>query len=318
MSKPPSHPAEELFTIRDWLRYAVSSFEEAGLVYGHGTDNAVDEAAFLILATLHLNPGELEPWLDCRLTRPERQKILDIIGARITTRKPAPYLTGCAWIQGRKFIIDERTIVPRSFIGELLCRDALASTVADATSVEHVLDLCTGSGCLAILAAELFPNASVTATDISKDALAVAEKNVTAYRMRNRVTLRQSDLFDDLPAQRFAVIISNPPYVTAANVDAFPPEYRAEPRLAHDGGADGMVLVHRILKRASDFLTSDGVLIVEVGGGREMLEAAYPNLPFFWIDTETSDGEVFALSAEELTPSRSKAQSDRKRGPKPA
>ena len=293
-------PPEELITVRDWLRYAVTLMTRAGLVYGHGTANAVDEAAFLILATLGLPIDDINPWLDCRLTAAERGAIDFIISSRIETRKPAAYLTNTAFIQGRKFYVDERAIVPRSFIGELLAQDRLAAVVPQETAVRRVLDLCTGSGCLAILAAEAFPDAEIDASDISEDALAVAGRNIRDYGLDRRVHAFKADLFEGLPAATYDLIISNPPYVTAGAVAEFPPEYQAEPRLAHLGGDDGLDLVRRILQDAADRLSPIGILVVEVGSGQEALEAARPDLPFLWLDTETSRGEVFALSAEDL------------------
>lgn len=300
MHKDEREPLEELETIRDWMRYAVTAMTRAKLVYGHGSENAVDEAAFLILATLDLPIDDINPWLDCRLTRAERGAIASIAKARIETRKPAAYLTHAAYIQGRRFYVDERVIIPRSYIGELLVRDGLATLVADPYEVRRVLDLCTGSGCLAILAAEAFPEAEVVASDISPAALAVAERNIADYGLEQRVHAIRADLFQGIPEGRFDLIISNPPYVTEAAVEAFPPEYKAEPRLAHAGGADGLDLVRRILSEAGDWLSPGGNLIVEVGTGREELEAARPDLDFLWLDTETSQGEVFGLGAQDL------------------
>ena len=292
----------ELLTIRDWLRFAVTCFSRAKLSYGHGTATAIDEAAFLILSTLDLPVDSLEPWLDCRLTRDERAAVAAIIQARVKTRKPAPYLTNSAWIQGHKFYVDERVIVPRSFIGELICRDGLAAAIRPEQTVRRILDLCTGSGCLAILAALAYPDARVDASDISPDALDVARHNLADYGLEDRVTLHTSDLFESLPQDSYDLIISNPPYVTAAAVAAFPPEYRAEPKLAHLAGADGLDFVHRILDGAGRFLKTDGALVVEIGGGREALEAARPDLSLIWLDTETSAGEVFLFAAEDLVP----------------
>lgn len=295
---------DDLVTLRDWWRYGVSKFTAANLSYGHGTASAVDEAAFLILSVLNLPIDVLDPWLDCRLTRDERIAVRNILDKRVTTRKPASYLTNTAWIQGRKFYVDERVIVPRSFIGELLCQDRLSSAVADPANVARVLELCTGSGCLAILAAEAFPNATIDASDISADALDVANRNVSAYGLAERVKLHRADLFDGLAQNAYDLIICNPPYVRADEVAAFPAEYQAEPRLAHLGGDDGLDLVHRILDAASDYLADDGTLVVEIGTGRETLEAARPNLPFLWLDTETSAGEIFSLAASDLKTSR--------------
>jgi ribosomal protein L3 glutamine methyltransferase len=244
MAPKAKDPASDsLLTIRDWLRFAVSNFERAKLSYGHGTATALDEAAFLILSTLNLPPDSLDPWLDCRLTRAERAEVAAIIRARVETRKPAPYLTKCAWIQGHRFYVDERVIVPRSFIGELICRDGLAAATRPGGPVGRILDLCTGSGCLAILAALAFPEAAVDATDISAGALDVARRNIADYGLQDRITVLKADLFNGLPPARYDLIISNPPYVAAAAVAAFPPEYRAEPVIAHLGGADGLDLV---------------------------------------------------------------------------
>jgi ribosomal protein L3 glutamine methyltransferase len=289
----------DLETVRDWLRYGVSRFRAAGLVFGHGTSTALDEAAFLILSALDLPVDQLDPWLDCRLTRTERTRIAALFDARITTRKPAPYLVNRAYIRGYSFYCDERVIVPRSYIGELLDGE-LASVVPDPDSITSVLDLCTGSGCLAILAALTYPNAIVDAVDLSPDALAVAARNVADYGLEGRITLQQSDLFSALGSRRYDLILSNPPYVSAEAIREFPPEYRAEPVLAHAGGEDGLDLVRRILAAAPQHLERDGVLVVEVGTGIDILEDEYPHLPFLWLETEDSSGEVFALTAAEL------------------
>lgn len=311
-------PIDELITIRDWLRYAVTSMTRAGLVYGHGTANVVDEAAFLILTTLDLPIEDINPWLDCRLTAAERDNVEFVISTRIETRKPAAYLTNTAYIQGHKFYVDERVIVPRSFIGELLVQDHLSAIVPDQLAVTRVLDLCTGSGCLAILAAEAFPNAEVDASDISEDALAVAQRNIRDYGLGKRVHTFKADLFDGLPESTYDLIISNPPYVTAEAVAAFPPEYQAEPKLAHLGGADGLDLVRRILDGAPSRLSPKGSLIVEIGTGQKALEASRPDVPFLWLDTETSRGEVFAILANDLRPARAEnATSGRKQQSRP-
>jgi len=291
--------AQTLLTVRDWLRYSVSRFSQAGLVYGHGTATALDEAAYLILHTLQLPIDQLDPWLDARLTLAERQAVGAIIAKRIATRKPAPYLTNEAWVQGHAFYVDERVIVPRSYIGELL-GSGLSAVVADPEAVNRVLDLCTGSGCLAILAALALPNAVIDASDISADALTVAERNIATYELGDRIALVRSDLFAGLAGRTYDLILSNPPYVSAAAVAAFPPEYAAEPRLAHLGGEHGLDIVLRILAEASAHLTETGVLVVEIGTGREVLEETFPGLPFLWLDSADSAGEVFALTAKDL------------------
>ncbi len=291
--------ASELFTVRDWLRYAISQFEAAELVFGHGSSNALDEAAYLILATLNLPIDNIDPWLDARLTTPERNRVADIVARRIETRKPASYLTGEAWIGPYRFVIDERVIVPRSFIGELIA-GGVGQFLDTDKPVQRVLDLCTGSGCLAILLAQEFPDAQVVGADISADALDVARGNVADYGLEDRLSLVQSDLFKGLTGQRFDLIISNPPYVTTQSVEAFPPEYTAEPVLAHAGGEDGLDLVRRILEKAGEHLEDGGLIVVEIGQGRETLEAFYPETPFQWLDTEFSEAEVFTLTKEQL------------------
>ncbi len=292
--------ADDLLTIRDLLRYGVSRFTAAGLVYGHGTTRALDEAAFLILETLHLPIDELEPWLEARLTRGERERLLELFEERIATRKPACYLTRSAYIQGHRFYVDERVIVPRSYLGELLGGD-LSHLIGRAGEITSVLDLCTGSGCLAILAALAFPSAVVEAVDISGDALEVARRNVADYGLEERVRLYRGGLLAPLGRRRFDLILSNPPYVPAAAMAALPPEFQAEPALALAGGEDGLDIVRRILAGAARHLAPQGHLIVEIGTGRESLEQAYPDLPFLWLDTEASEGEVFHLPAAALT-----------------
>nr|WP_211113772.1 50S ribosomal protein L3 N(5)-glutamine methyltransferase [Azospirillum picis] len=291
-------------TIRDFLRYGVSRFNEADLDYGHGTSSAYDEAAFLVLETLHLPIEQLDPYLDSRLTSAEREAVAGIIHARIDTRKPAPYLLNKAYIQGIPFYVDERVLVPRSYIGELLFSDLFGgddfTVVEDPTAVERVLDLCTGSGCLAILAARIFPEAQVDAVDLSADALEVAKRNVADSGFEDRITLHQGDLFAPLKTRKYDVIITNPPYVDAQAMAALPPEYRAEPALALAGGDDGLDIVRRILKEAPKHLTPEGGLLCEFGTGREILEAEYPQLDFLWLETANSFGEVFWLTRDQL------------------
>jgi ribosomal protein L3 glutamine methyltransferase len=299
ITTPIAEPERELITVRDWLRFAVSSFNRARLVYGHGTATALDEAAFLILHTLHLPIDRLDPWLDARVLPTERHALLDIIERRVSTRKPAPYLTNEAWIGGRSFHVDERVIVPRSYIGEML-RDGLSRVGLEIPTVRNILDLCTGSCCLAVLAALEFPLANIDASDISADALAVAERNIAEYGLQDRIALIKSDLFAELSGRRYDLILANPPYVSDAAVAAFPPEYAAEPAAAHRGGGDGLDIVRRILKDAAAHLNADGALVVEIGTGREILEQEYPTVPVLWLDTEESEGEVFALDRDAL------------------
>jgi ribosomal protein L3 glutamine methyltransferase len=301
MSSMPNteKPEEVLVTLRDWLRFATSRFNAARLAYGHGTSTALDEAAFLLLYTLNLPVDQLDPWLDAHLTMDERRALADVIDRRITTRKPAPYITNEAFVQGHSFFVDERVIVPRSYIGELLGQ-GLAGVVDDPETIGRVLDLGTGSGCLAILAALAFPNAQVDASDVSADALAVARRNVDDYGLQGRITLVESNLFAALGGRRYDLILANPPYVGADALANFPPEFAAEPRLAHAGGADGLDLVRHILAEAADHLVPAGQIVVEVGTGRALLERDYPHVPFLWLDTAESEGEVFALPASAL------------------
>lgn len=305
-SVPPSALAatdevvSSFLTVRDLLRYATGAFTRAGLAYGHGTASALDEAVFLILETLRLPIDDINPWLDARLLEPERRRLAEVIAARVTSRKPAPYVVGAAYIKGRRFLVDERVIVPRSYIGELLAENGLVDALDEDEPVARVLDLCTGSGCLAILAAEAFPGALVDAVDVSKDALAVARANVDMHGMDGRIRLIESDLFSGLDGERYDLIVANPPYVAAPEVDAFPPEHAAEPQLAHLGGADGLDLVRRILAEARDHLEPGGTLVMEVGTGRPLIEDEFPDAPFFWLDTAESQGEVLAIGADDL------------------
>jgi ribosomal protein L3 glutamine methyltransferase len=286
-------------TPRDWLRYAIGRFRAAGLAFGHGATTALDEAAYLILEGLHLPIDTLDPFLDARLIRSERQRLDALIEARVSTRKPAAYLVNKAYIQGVPFYVDERVIVPRSFIGELLMTAFVEENglVGDPEDVLRVLDLCTGGGSLAVLAARAFPNATIDAVDLSADALAVAKRNVEEHGLVERVSLFEGDLFEPVASQRYDLILANPPYVDADAVAAFPPEYAAEPRMAHAGGEDGLDIVRRILASAPERLTEEGALICEIGQGRDRLLADYPDLSFVWLDTEDSVGEVFLLRA---------------------
>jgi ribosomal protein L3 glutamine methyltransferase len=298
MAAKPAPETEGFVALRDFFRYAVSRFNAAKLAYGHGTSNAVDEAAFLLLEALHLPIDRLDPFLDARLTPGERGKLLALIEKRIATRKPAAYLLNRAYIQGRPFYVDERVIVPRSFIGELLFGGLVGEGgLVEAGEVTSVLDLCTGGGSLAILAAEAFPRASIDAVDVSADALAVARRNVDEYGLADRVALLQGDLFAAVGGKRYDLILSNPPYVDEAALNAFPPEFAAEPRLAHHGGPDGLDIVRRIVAEAGAHLTERGALVCEIGRGRAAFERDFPDLSPIWLDTAESEGEVLLLRA---------------------
>jgi len=291
--------ATELHTLRDFLRYAVSRFRAANLFFGHGSDNAWDEAVYLTLHTLNLPLDRLEPFLDARLLPDERCRLLDIYSRRCQDRLPAAYLTHEAWLGEHRFYVDDRVIVPRSFIAELL-DEQLAPWIDDPWAIESALDLCTGSGCLAILTALAFPNAEVAAVDLSPDAIAVAERNVADYSLYNRIELIQSDAFQNLAGRKFDLIVSNPPYVNAESVARLPPEYLHEPELALGSGEDGLDFTRIVLHEAKKHLTDNGILVVEIGHNREALEAAYPTLPFIWLDTAAGDQYVFLLHASDL------------------
>lgn len=274
-------------------------FKRAGLVFGHGTHNARDEAAYLILHTLKLPLGDLESVLDRQLDARELAAVRAILRRRVQERRPAAYLTREAWLGSFRFYVDERAIVPRSFIAELL-RDSLAPWVADARRVRGVLDLCTGSACLAVLAAHAFPDARIDAADLSVEALQVARRNVKAYALGKRIRVIRTDLFDRLAARSYDLILSNPPYVNAAAMRALPHEYRREPRLALAGGRDGLALVRRMLAQAAGHLNPGGLLVVEIGHNRAALEKRYPQLPFVWLDTSAGEDYVFLLHKEDL------------------
>ncbi len=296
--------AGDLATLLDYVRFAVSRFNEAQLVFAHGTPDPVAEAIFIVCETLHLQLDQFETFATARVTKAEGSKILALIEARVRTRKPSAYLLNKIYMRGLPFYVDERVIVPRSFIGELLESHFSGddgSLIEDPGAVSRVLDLCTGSGCLAILAARHFPQADVDAVDISKDALAVAARNVADHGLEQSISLYRGDLFAALPTDaRYDLIITNPPYVDAEGMASLPRECRHEPKIAFDGGADGLDIVRRILAGAGRYLTEDGGLICEVGRGRDNVEEAFPHLPLLWLDTEDSEGEVFWLPASAL------------------
>lgn len=294
----PTSNKPSLVTLGDFFRLAVRRFRAARLAYGHGTTNAVDEAAFLLLETLRLPIHNIGPWLDLVPTPAERARLLTLIEARISLRMPAPYLVGAAYMHGVRFHIDRRALIPRSFIGDLLVGGTLP--IGEPAKVRRVLDLCTGSGCLAVLAALTFPHAKVDAVDLSAGALALARRNVASHRLGDRITLHRGDLFVPLAGKRYDLILTNPPYVDRRGMDRLPPEYRTEPRMALAAGDDGLDLVRRILADAPRHLAKNGALLCELGRGKRPLEAAYPRLPFLWLDTEQSQAEVFWIARHDL------------------
>lgn len=295
---------QELHTIRDWLRFAVSQFENSDIFYGHGTDNSYDEAVWLIMSALHLPMETLNNFLDARLTKPERDKLAQFIEQRITQHTPTAYLLKEAWLQGFKFYVDERVLIPRSFIAELLAND-LSPWIEFPEMIESAADICTGSGCLGVLLANSFPNAAIDVIDISQDAIDVCNINIANYGLENQVTAIKSDMFSALKdenhvCKKYDIIISNPPYVDAPSMAALPAEYQNEPQLALGSGTAGLDHTHTLLREAANYLNDDGILIVEIGHNREALEAAYPNTMFNWLETSSGNEFVFLLTKDLL------------------
>ena len=286
-------------TVRDLLRYAVTRFTREKLFFGHGSENAFDEAAYLILHTLSLPIDRLEPFLDARLLPEEIASVMDIIERRVTDRIPAAYLTGEAWLQGYSFHVERGVIIPRSFLAELIV-EQFAPWVPDPDGITDILELCTGSGCLAIMLADQFPNATVDAVELSPAALGVAQMNIDRYGMRDRIQLHHADLYDGIPDKRYQLILTNPPYVNQSSMENLPPEYLHEPQMALAGGFDGMDIVRRIVRTAGERLTDDGLLIVEIGNEAEHAIAAFPELELTWLSTSGGDDRVFLLTAEQL------------------
>lgn len=296
MSAFPSTHA--LITVRDWVRFGVSQMNQAQLSFGHGSLNAWDEAVYLVLHTLHLPLDRLDPFMDACLTDPEREAIEQVFDQRIHSRKPAAYITNEAWLGEFSFYVDERVIIPRSFIAELLQKD-LSPRLAAPENVTACLDLCTGSGCLAILLAHAYPSADIEAVDIDAGALAVAQRNVADYDMEDQIELTQSDLFASVQ-RKFDIIVTNPPYVDAETMGTLPSEYRAEPEIALASGEDGLDHIRTILQQAADHLYPNGILIAEIGHNRAELEANFPQLQFEWLETSGGDEYVFMLTKEQL------------------
>ncbi len=295
---------DEIITIRDWIRLAVSRFEASDVFYGHGTDNAYDEAVWLIMSALHLPMDTLDNFLDARLTTTERTKLASFIEQRITKHTPTAYLVKEAWLQGLKFYVDERVLIPRSFIAELLNTD-LSPWIEFPEMVESAADICTGSGCLGVLLASVFPNAAIDVIDISQDAIDVANINIANYGLEDQITAIKSDMFNVLRdennvCKKYDVIISNPPYVDAPSMAALPAEYQNEPQLALGSGLAGLDHTHTILREAANYLSDDGILIVEIGHNREALEATYPNIVFTWLEVSSGNEFVFLLTKSQL------------------
>jgi len=295
------HITTELLTIRDWLRYAVSRFEASDIFYGHGTDNAYDEAVWLIMSALHLPHDTLNNFLDAKLTSEERVKLAAFIDERISKHIPTAYLLKEAWLQGYKFYVDERVLIPRSFIAELLVNDGLQPWIEFPELVNSAADICTGSGCLGVLLADAYPDAEIDVIDISPDAIDVCDINIANYGLQDRVTAIESDMFSALQGKQYDLIISNPPYVDAPSMAELPAEYRNEPQLALGSGVAGLDHTHTILREAANYLTDNGILVVEIGHNRDALLDAYPDLPFTWLEVSSGDEFVFLLTKSQLT-----------------
>jgi ribosomal protein L3 glutamine methyltransferase len=291
--------AEEIFTIRDWLRFTVSQFEASDIFFGHGTDNSYDEAVWLIMSALHLPHDTLNNFLDARITESERKHLAYLIEQRITKRTPTAYLLREAWLRGFKFYVDERVIVPRSFIAELL-DDGLSPWIEYPELIHSAADICTGSGCLGILLANAFPDAAIDVVDISPDAIAVCNINISNYGLQEQITAIQSDMFSALKGKTYDLIISNPPYVDAPSMAKLPSEYRNEPQLALGSGVAGLDHTHTILREAANYLSDEGILVVEIGHNRDALVDAYPDLPFTWLEVESGNQFVFLLTKQQL------------------
>jgi ribosomal protein L3 glutamine methyltransferase len=287
-----------LTTVRDFIRWGASRFGEAGLVFGHGTDNALDESATLVMHALHLGRDLPDDYLDAVLSDVERREVMALIQARISTRKPAAYLTREAWFAGLSFYVDERVLVPRSPIAELISSRFTPWVVPE--RVGDILDLCTGSGCIAIACAAAFPEARVLATDVSRNALAVARINVERHALNRRVQLLEGNLFERIGERRFELIVSNPPYVPGAEMQRLPQEFRHEPELGLSAGADGLDIVVQILSQASRHLAAEGVLVVEVGCSQAAVQEQYPGVPFLWLEFEHGGEGVFLLEQAQL------------------
>jgi ribosomal protein L3 glutamine methyltransferase len=290
--------ATELTTIKDLLRWATSRFNEVGIYFGHGTDNAWDEAVALVLRGLHLSYDDYPNVLDAKLTSKERLRLMDLLQKRIEERMPLAYLLQEAWFAGLKFYVDQRVLIPRSPIAELIEQQFLPWLEPD--SVEQILDLCCGSACIAIACAVAFPDAQVDAVDIDADALAVAHKNVAYHQLEEQLRLYQGDLFYPLANKRYNLIVSNPPYVSGSEMQALPAEYRQEPSLALEAKEDGLAIALQILRQASVYLAEDGILVVEVGNSEKALVDRFPQVPFTWLDFARGGEGVFLLTAAQL------------------
>jgi len=306
-----AHSIAVLKNVRDAIVWAEKNLSAAGIYFGHGTDNALDEAAWLVAAAIAVSPSKLTKHHRRMFTPAARARLEEFVAQRIATRKPTAYLLHQAWFVGLPFYVDERVIVPRSLTGEFI-QKRFAPWI-DSGRVRRILDLCTGSGCMAIACARAFPSAQVDAVDISNDALAVARINIARHKLANRVHLLQSDLFSNLAGRRYDVIVTNPPYVGRAEMKTLPKEYRHEPRLALESGASGLDATTRILRNAAHFLEPQGVLIVEVGNSKQALQRKFPGLKFRWLRTTSGDDSVFLVTSKQLTDRHPRGQRHKSR-----
>lgn len=297
------NPVDHLYTVRDCIRWGASLMNETGVFFGHGTDNAIDEAAALVLVALHLPPDLPAGYMGARLLPAERERVIAMVRRRVDERIPVPYLTHQAWFMGLPFYVDRRVLIPRSPMAELIERQ-FRPWLADPDTVHEILDLCTGSGCLGIACAHVFPEATADLADISEPALEVAERNVQDHGLMERVFTVHSDLFAGLEGRRYDLIVSNPPYVSGAEMEALPAEYRHEPELGLAAGPQGLDFAVRILREAADHLTENGLLVVEVGDSAPELAERFPDVPFAWVEFERGGDGVFVLTAEEVAAHR--------------
>lgn len=286
---------EELQTVRDWVRFYVSEMQRHKVFLGHGSSHVLDEAVYLVQSALNLPIEDVSPYLEARVLKSERVFLCNYLAQRTVERKPASYITGQAWLQGQAFKVDPRVIIPRSFISEILA-DQITPWINNPDRPFRILDLCTGSGCLAILAAMAFPHATVDAVDLSPAALEVARENIRMHKLTERVHAIESDLFDSLTGNQYDIIITNPPYVNESSMKALPPEYLHEPRMALAGGDDGMQLIERIMTQAPAFLTDEGFLILELGNEKPYFDQAFPDLSPTWLETSAGDEQVFLMN----------------------
>jgi len=293
----PNTVPQQLLTIRDYIRWAASRFEQAQLFYGHGTDNAWDDASALVLQSLYL-PWDVNPdTLSARLTLAEKELLIERIELRLNKRTPVPYLTGQAWFCGLKFVVNDKVLIPRSPIAELI-ENGFEPWLAG--SPRRILDMCTGSGCIGIACAYAFEWAEVDLSDICAEAITVAEQNILSHQLGDRVKAIQSDCFDGIEGGVYDLIVSNPPYVNTEDLAAMPAEFHNEPSLALGSGDDGLDFSRRFLQQAADFLSDEGILVLEVGNSWPSLEAAFPNMPFTWVEFERGGHGVLVLSKQDL------------------